>query len=247
MTQVRRRFTEHKPVGNPLNLAASSGPVMEGRTRYPKKVLKPAANTNVLKGGVNNKKIGSHVSKGIWAGLPIYTLTLQERATCWSGCKHYRDCYGNKMHLAPRHAHGPELEVAIGRQLEQLNGRHPNGFTVRLHVLGDFYSVEYVNAWAEWLTQYPRLRVFGYTAWPPSSPVGTAIAALVEQHGWGRAAIRFSDGGGSHRCTTSMNATDLRGRVEGGIVCPVQSGDAACCGSCTLCWSTEKNVVFLTH
>src|SRR5262249_24811065 len=35
------------------------------------------------------------------------TLTLEERATCPTTCRHWRDCYGNKMHRAQRWQRGP--------------------------------------------------------------------------------------------------------------------------------------------
>lgn len=52
--------------------------------------------------GANNPKTGKRITKGLWAGMPIYTLTLEERASCPSYCHMWRDCYGNRH--APRPA-----------------------------------------------------------------------------------------------------------------------------------------------
>lgn len=244
---AHRRFKEHTPAGAPHVLRAGSGPAAEARTRYPAKVVDPARADRVLKGGVNNRKIGSHVVKGRWRGLPVFTLTLEERKTCWSGCRHWLSCYGNKMHFSPRHAHGPTLVAAVERDLDGLLARHPAGIVVRLHVLGDFYSVGYVRAWAGWLRRFPTLRVYGYTGWPPSGDIGRAVHEMVEEFGWGRCAVRFSNHCTPTRGAVSVADPGLRGRIPEGIVCPVQSGDAECCGSCTLCWATEENVAFIDH
>ena len=55
------------------------------------------------------------------------------------------------------------MEARLEREIEVLDVRHGGGFVVRFHVLGDFYSVEYVGLWRRLLRQYPTLRVFGYT------------------------------------------------------------------------------------
>ena len=59
---------------------------------YKHKVLKPST----------NKKLGKRVTKGRYAGFPMYTLTLEERATCPSACEHWADCYGNNMPFGHR-------------------------------------------------------------------------------------------------------------------------------------------------
>jgi hypothetical protein len=42
--------------------------------------------------------------------------------------------------------------------------KHKEGIVIRLHVLGDFYSVDYVKFWEEMLIRHPKLCLFGYTA-----------------------------------------------------------------------------------
>jgi hypothetical protein len=73
------------------------------------------------------------------------------------------------MQAAERIVAGPALEAALWDELAALQQMHPGGFLVRLHVLGDFYSVDYAQLWHEALEAYPALHIFGYTAREPSS------------------------------------------------------------------------------
>jgi hypothetical protein len=71
---------------------------------------------------------------------------------------------------------------------------HLNGFAVRLHNLGDFYSVEYVGLWRRLLERHSALHVWGYTArWQiKDDPIAAALVSLVECQS-DRFAIRFSN------------------------------------------------------
>ncbi len=83
-------------------LSETHAAIVEGRTLYSKnvhdldtykhKVLKPST----------NKKLGRKITKGKLAGMQIYTLTLEERATCDRDCEHWLDCFGNNMPFAHR-------------------------------------------------------------------------------------------------------------------------------------------------
>ena len=42
------------------------------------------------------------VTKGRWRGYPVFTLTLEERATCPSYCEQWDECYGNNMPFGAR-------------------------------------------------------------------------------------------------------------------------------------------------
>lgn len=238
-----RRFIEHTPPGNPWAIASDHPSARKGTTRYPKTVRSARYVERILKSGVNSRKIGGKIIKGVWAGMPIYTLTLEERATCPHSCAHWLDCYGNKMHWAWRFKHGPALEAGLAAELALYQHLHPKGFVVRLHVLGDFYSVEYVSLWREWLLRFPALHVFGYTAWQPDTKIGAAVHALATSQ-WSRFAVRRSNGGGSLRCTVSIQEPSQAGAA---VVCPAQTDKTECCGTCGLCWTTEKNIAFLLH
>src|SRR5690606_16737895 len=100
---------------------------------------------NIFVSGVNNRKIGKTIQKGPWRGLPIFMLTLPERMTCPETCHMLAACYGNAMPRAKRILPGPELEKRIRKDIARLAERYPNGFVIRLHILGDFYSEEYAQ------------------------------------------------------------------------------------------------------
>jgi hypothetical protein len=119
--------------------------------------------SSLLKKGSSNKKLGFKVSAKKWTGKRLYSLTLVERETCPTSCHHWNDCYGNNMPFAHRFSTEgliPRLESEIGYLLQ----KHKEGIVIRLHVLGDFYSTEYVEFWQEMLLRYPKLCIFGYTA-----------------------------------------------------------------------------------
>src|SRR5947207_280719 len=164
----RGRLRADRPLtikGRSAHLLPSDHPaIKEQRTLYPG-MVRTAGEGGLwaLKSGMYNRKVGRVVQVGKWTGLPIYTLTLPERATCPQTCEHLRSCYGNHMDFAPRMRPGPELESRLAAEVEVLDVQHVHGFVVRLHVLGDFYSPAYVELWAALLRQYSTLRVFGYT------------------------------------------------------------------------------------
>lgn len=229
-----RRFPIAPVADRPMVLAEDSAAVRFGRTRYPA-MVRDVGRDAVLKSGKHNRKIGAVVRKGRWKDMPIYTLTLEERATCPRSCGHWLDCYGNAMHWSTRWRKGADLEEALEEELAALQEKHPAGFVVRLHVLGDFYSYEYVVQWHLFLMLFPALRVYGYTAHSPDTEIGNLLDQM-SQVMWDRFAMRFSLSGMAERATGAD-----------GIVCPAQTGATDCCATCGLCWQTKRNIHFLDH
>lgn len=238
----KRRFKEHTaPAGNPLVLAVGHPSVLGGRTLFRKRVVDPASMVRLLKSAEHNKKIGSPVVRGKLSGVPVYTLTLEERATCPTDCPHWRSCYGNAMNWSSRIDVTPSLIPILRVELLSLARKYPR-FMVRLHVLGDFYSVEYVRFWHEMLRSLPGLRVYGYTA----RLHGPIKDAIQEMNHHPRSWIRYSDGPEkSFRAVTVDNAEQAE--AAGLIVCPAQTGKTDCCATCALCWATDKTIAFLRH
>ena len=196
----------------------------------------------------NNKKLSKDklpvIKKGKFAGYVIYTLTLEERATCPRYCYHWDDCYGNNMMFAHRIQHGPELEQAIEKEIAELTAIY-RGVIVRLHVLGDFYSVDYVALWQGLLAKHDNLAIWGFTGHKPASDIGLAIRAV--RGGFGdRFAVRFSN---APDAIFSANSAEISKPEKGrSIVCPEQTGAAESCAACTVCWSApDRQVLFLTH
>jgi len=224
-------------------------------TRYQKSVVDipdspPESGLLVLKAADTNKKLGAagkRITRGRYRDKMLYSLTLEERATCWSGCQNWDDCYGSNMPFAKRYKHGPELEEALTTDVALLEKRHRKGFVVRLHVLGDFYSVEYVDHWAMLLETVPALHVFGYTHWPHSTPIGYAVSQLVLTFP-DRAAFRRSDQEeGDDILPSAMTIGRGEPAAPGTVICPEQTGQTAACTTCGLCMNLTTSVSFIDH
>lgn len=221
------------------------GFALEGRTKFPTRVVPPEAR-NMLVSGHSNIKIGRDVRQGKFLGYWIYTLSLEERKTCPTACSHWQSCYGNNMPFAKRVDHTdpdflPMLEENIARLLAV---RNRPGILIRLHALGDFYSPYYVGFWDRMLSLHPQLAIFGYTAWLRDTDIGQTVDELVDKYP-DRAMIRFSNGGYNSRSTVPI--VDEVDCPPGAFVCPEQTEQFEACGKCGACWSTLKNVAFLAH
>lgn len=248
---VRRRNKTAQPEhGKVIRLADDDEAVVNARTRFPHLVRDPNPDEWALKSGEHNRKLGSHVAKKKWRGFPIFSLSLEERATCPRSCEAWNFCYGNhaSQYRAYRYRHGPALEDELERELEILSVEPTTrrGFVVRLHALGDFYSVAYVERWSAWLKRFRSLRVFGYTAWPRESKIGAAVGRIVDQN-WDRFAVRFSESSSAPRSAGILASDAPRPDPRQAVVCPVETGSTACCGTCALCWTSEKRIIFIEH
>ena len=210
-------------------------------TLYLKSVKHPYSVRNVLKSGGNNKKLGRKITKGKWKGAYIFSLTLRERFTCPLTCHHWDDCYGNNMPFAHRFEHGPDLEDKLTEEVAALCAKHDK-VAIRLHVLGDFMSVGYVRFWDGLMCVHPNLHVWGYTA--RTDAIGKEVMALNLRYPT-RWAVRISASNDSNGPTEWYAAEEA---FEGkSFDCPEQTGKAASCGDCGLCWQSPKTVRFLSH
>lgn len=245
--KTKARFAATFDSGRVARLPAINSPALtEKRTLYPGTVV-DVLPADILKSGVHASKIGGEVIKGKWRGMPIYTLTLEERATCPTSCGHWRSCFGNKMNFAVRINHKlPGFGAALAANVQRLGLAHSGGFVVRLHVLGDFYSVAYVRLWEGLLDAVPALRVFGYSArWDArNDPVAAALVPLVMRR-WERFAIRFSDAPIDECATVSIEHPIQR--PADAVVCPEQTGQTESCSSCAFCWQSRRRVAFVQH
>lgn len=214
---------------------------------FRKGVSKVSSLKNLLVSGHSNAKIGRDVRKGLFRGYWIYTLSLEERATCPRSCHHWQTCYGNGMPYAKRvdHRDYAALTTALSAQIEKLlSVRGRRGILIRLHALGDFFSPAYVHFWKEMLRNYPNLAIYGYTARQPKTDIGRSIAAGKQEFGR-RFAIRWSDGGQPTDCTVSIRHAE--DKPANAFICPEQTWRTAACATCGACWSGLKNVAFLEH
>ncbi len=233
-------------------LSAKHPAVREARTLFPTTVVSAEDAPRLLVPGFNSAKIGGRIRRGPWSGLPVFTLTLEERATCPTSCGLWRECYGNAMPLARRHAHGDALIDRLGVELTQLLAKHRGGIAVRLHVLGDFWSEHYALMWMNWVLVHPKLHVWGYTAHAPDSEIGKTLQAMnvIRPDRW---SMRFSvppDSRQAPRQATTIWRQPEDARVPEGLVCPASSGRTQACSTCGLCWAPEAagdRIVFIGH
>lgn len=222
-------------------------------TIFPSTVAASKDSPRFLVSGHNNPKLGKMVLKGPRTGWPIYQLSLEERATCPRSCEQWSTCYGNAMHLARRHTPDAEFLRYLIAEVTTLCRSHPEGLLLRLHTLGDFYSVEYVYVWGSLLSQFPQLHVFGYTARrigdpdPETDRIARAIDVLTT-NAWDRFAIRTS---GTRSLARSRSiVVDADPQEPDVIVCPAQTEQTEACASCGLCWASsarDKTIAFLKH
>ena len=129
-------------------------------------------------------------------------------------------------------------------ELRELNEKHPQGFVVRLHVLGDFNSIAYVMLWEMWLQEFPNLHVFGYTAWLQGSRIGRCVASLAMRD-WDRFAVRTSNGVGAASALSVQSEQEAIDKAY--IPCPAQTGKSAACVTCALCWQSRNPIAFIEH
>ncbi len=244
-------------VGGGTNMAMSRDSVAlredhpalaESRTLFVRSRQNPTMAAPVLKSGVHDAKTGARITKGAWQGAEIFTLTLEERATCPPCCDLWRECYGNAMPYARRQAHGDVLELRLAHDLVTLCKQHGR-IAVRLHVLGDFYSEHYVKLWRQALSDLPGLYVWGYTHHPGNSHLGRLLGAMNQAFP-DRCAIRFSvrpDVAPAPMTATTIWRKPEASVVPEGQVCPQQTEATLACGSCGLCWAPDmidKPIVF---
>ncbi|QBF32161.1 hypothetical protein [Thalassococcus sp. S3] len=243
----RRRFKD-TPI--PLGQACVVADADMNGTVFPSRIAQVKEGKAVLKDGSHNSKIGGDVLVGRLKGARIFTLTLEERATCPSSCAHWRTCYGNAMPHSTRWVHGPALEDRLRVEVAEACAKHAL-VLIRLHILGDFYSTGYVDLWRELLVAHPNLTVFGFTAWPENTEIGAAIVDARDRFPL-RFMIRRSGRTGRWGSFTIDFPTEEK-RLGDAIVCPEQREAISAperkrhCGNCSICWASDAPIVFITH
>ena len=181
--------------------------------------------------------------------MAMYSLTLEERTTCPITCEQWNNCYGNNMPFAHRFDHtDPNFLSNLDTQLDKLSKKHPQGFVVRLHVLGDFFSDDYVKWWRSMLQTYPQLHAFGYTHVDSRTSIAGVHIEQMNRYFPDQWQIRFSDDKSALSMTAHVVDKDYVPRKGLEIVCPEQLGTAASCAACGLCWSApNRKIMFVEH
>ena len=227
---------KHKAIVNASTLYNASKFTIRDVTNYSPRVLK--LSTNV--------KLGKIVKKGKHKGKHILTLTLIERETCTNECEHYLTCYGNNMPFAHRFEVNEAFMLRLESDIEYYVQKYPEGILIRLHVLGDFESIQYIVFWNRMLHTYSSIAIYGYTRNHITSKyehiraLGYKTIAVRNIHK-DRFAIRFSNKLDDDFSANSRDITDK------GITCLAQVKANVSCSDCTLCWASKKQIGFITH
>jgi len=218
------------------------------RTLFPKSIKDPFTYTGkLLKSSEHNSKLGKGkkvIEKGPLKGAPLFYLTLEERATC-PPCDHYNDCYGNHTPFAHRFKHGLELESKLRVELSELMFIYHKAL-IRLHQLGDFYSLDYLKVWEDSLKSYGGLHVFGYTA----HCKGVIYDKIMELHKRFNERWMFRVSTANINPVSSKNMYAVSESFSGkSVICPEQLDKTESCLTCGLCWNNNfiKPIKFLTH
>lgn len=253
-----RHRVKHPPV--PTGEAGATVPAESEGTIFPSKVADwtPGTDEPILKDGANIAKIGGDVLVGRLRGAKIFTLTLEERATCPRSCIHWQTCMGNRMVKSRRWRDSPAFRDALMREVDAVCAEHDK-VLIRLHILGDFIDAEYLDLWRLALARNDNLSIFGFTAHEPGTPLGDAIARMRDDpdQGFGlRFAVRHSGREGRWGSTVIDHPTEARHidrAATRAVVCPEQvaamngEGQADHCGACGLCWKGATEIVFVQH
>jgi hypothetical protein len=230
---------QFEPGGKARILRADHPAVREGRTLMRSRVFSARHLDRILIGGEMNAKIGGLWEKG-WPGTRIFTLSLEERATCPRACPQWRSCYGNHQRFTIRVRADRYLIPRLEAEIPVLASRFEK-FSIRLHQLGDFYSTDYVQFWLDQVRRWRGLHCFGFTARSRSSEIGK----LIEQAGWDRFRIRFSNDPGPR--ATSVMVGPPKEHPDGAINCRAQTGESKKCEDCGICLTTPKRIIFALH
>ena len=227
--------------------------IKQKRSMYLHTVMPPGIShvtnkpTKILKKSKDNAKLGGGAwQKGPFKGMPLFSLTLEERKTCPNNCHMWQQCYGNKMPFATRFS-TDGIEKQIDIELQEIANKFDR-FSVRLHVLGDFYSLNYVRFWETMLSKYPGLHVYGYSH--RRGKINHEIDRVFKRYSK-RFVIFYSSGDEQLSLTRQQSSRPvaITSLYNWGIpYCPEQEGKVASCLECGLCTnSTIKGVQFRAH
>lgn len=242
----KRRFTYTPPPDGEPRVVADW---QTSTTLFPSRV-NSADGAAVLADGADHVKLGGDVLIGRLMGAKILTLALVERETCPLYCTHWQDCYTNNMPFLNRWTADEKLETVLRIDVSRWCNKQ-EAVLIRLHMSGDFYSVDYVGLWRELLLRHANLYVFGFTAWVRGTDIGDAVARLRDEFPT-RFMMRVSGRTGEWGSFT-VDFPTKRLRIGDAIVCPEQvdamnSGDKRKhCGNCAVCWQTSLPIVFVEH
>ncbi len=192
--------------------------------------------------GNGNEKMGN-----------IFSFSLPGKITC-PGASEWclKKCYGYRYEIRrPKCRKAYLLNLLLTKKSEEFTrlmiGIIPRIIpSFRIHVSGDFYSVEYIQCWTKICEQFPTTKFWSYTrSWNVEALLphldklrsldnvqlfaSIDHTMLSQPEGWRIAFIK-----GDERAS--------------GIICPAQINDNISCDNCGYCFNkNDGNVIFKIH
>lgn len=171
--------------------------------------------------------------------LPGFSLPVLE--TC-PGRTEFCDrlCYGlrgrfawlGNVEMYQRNLEATKQDDFVDRIVSEILKAKPEAF--RLHVVGDFYSVEYVERWLEIANRLPDVTFFGSTRSWRVPDLREAVKEFADlPNVYMRASIDFTH---CDRPSDSWMVMSVEGKGE---PCPHDYGLVKHCTDCKRCWSKE--------
>lgn len=107
----------------------------------------------------------------------------------------------------------------------------------RIHEVGDFYSLEYIEKWKQIITNLPNVQFYAYTRSWRVDELAPALELLLDMPNLALlASIDFTCLDNPHNGWRTIS-------VEGnGIPCPHDLKRVKHCTQCRLCWETDNNI-----
>lgn len=192
--------------------------------------------------GEGNTKVGD-----------VFTFSLPSKTTCPGASKWcLRHCYAwryEQIRPSCKKAYADNLRLAQDTDhfAKQMIGVLPRIMTAfRIHVSGDMFSEDYVNAWVKITRAFPKTRFWGYTRSWCVSEMETALKRLRDRPNVQLFAsvdpeMKLPPSG----WRTAFLTCDPRAE---GLFCRAQESGKATCQECGYCIRRRSgDVIFKTH
>jgi hypothetical protein len=228
--------------------------LLDNRSRYARMVRIPVPGiSQILAPATNNPKLSRPSQPrwvaGRWRGMWMFTVYLEELATCLSNAcppEVKRLCFAHWVPFAVRWTWCPTFFPALDYNLEEAQHEFREGFTVDLHSSGDFPDLEYLEDWIERLDRFPALHLWGNTAHRRESEIGWEIDCLNRTMR-DRVAIHFSGESGD-MSSRILGVTIEPAAATGLFMCPAnERHPKANCANCAFCVDSTDAFVRLPH
>ena len=220
----------------------------EKRGKAPLKALKPVELLSLSELAREiSSRLKSSQSGNVKLGI-VYTWSLLAVHTCpWRTAACEGPCYARKMQargdrqttwLAWYRCWKLSLHPLFGEALKLSLMTLPEGL-LRIHVSGDFYSVQYLRDWLDALELSPHLKPFAFTrSWR-----GQDFLAVLAEYGWPKWVLASTDAdtgpAPSQMRVAAMSdvtkASVLKGAKAPKLACPEQTTVQDTCSSCGRC------------